>query len=352
MRIQHLPLRAFAADLFESAGVPREDAEIVAASLVEANLRGYDSHGVMRLPFYLEMVANGDIVPGAELSIVDEGTARIFGDAQWGFGAVQARRLLDRLEPKARAEGISLGTLRHCSHVGRLGEYLEIAADRNLISLMMVNTHGGVVRVAPPGGTCARLGTNPLAIGVPCEGGALTLDFSTSAVAEGKVRVHHIAGKPVPEGWIVDSKGRPTSDPATLYANPPGAILPMGGTQSYKGFGLGLMVEILTGSLSGGATPRDQLFPKKGNCVFLALIDPDRFAGAAFFERDVREFVEWVRGCPPVEGNPAITLPGDPERAYHAQRLVDGLDFDEENWNRLVQVAKTRGVAVPEPVEA
>jgi uncharacterized oxidoreductase len=211
----------------------------------------------------------------------------------------------------------------------------------------MVNSHGGAVRVAPPGGKAPRLSTNPLAIGVPFGSTPLVLDFSTSATAEGKVRVKKIAGQPCPEGWLIDCEGRPTTDPNALYGNPPGAILPMGGAQAYKGFGLGLMIEILTGALSGGNCAKAVPYPKKGNCVFILLIDPARFGGAEHFQSEVRQLVEYVKCCPRTENCQEIILPGDPERTLAAQRRKTGIVLDDENWNALVRLGQQLGIASP-----
>jgi uncharacterized oxidoreductase len=276
-------LQQFATSLLQAGGASAEEAAIVGRSLVEANLRGYDSHGVMRIPYYVQAIQEGEVVPGAELAILDDGPSRIVADANWGFGQVQAVRLLKMLADKARESGQAIGTMTHSGHIGRLGEYCELAAAQGLVSLLMVNSHGAAVRVAPPGGKSPRLSTNPLAIGVPFGDAPLVLDFSTSATAEGKVRVKKIAGQQCPEGWLIDNEGRPTTDPNTLYGNPPGSILPMGGSQGYKGFGLGLMIEIFTGAISGGVCARPVPFAKKGNCVFVMLIDPARFGGAFCF---------------------------------------------------------------------
>lgn len=341
-------LERFAARLLASGGALPEEADLVAASLVDANLKGYDSHGVMRVPYYVQALRDGEMVSGAVLEVLDEGPARLVTDAQWGLGQVQARKLIGRLEEKVREAGLALGTARHCGHIGRLGEYCEQLAARGLVSMLMVNSHGGAVRVAPPGGRAPRLSTNPLAIGVPHGDAPLVLDFSTSATAEGKVRVKKIAGQPCPEGWLIDSQGRPTTDPNVLYANPPGAILPMGGAQAYKGFGLGLMIEILTGALSGGSCAKEVPYPRKGNCVFVLLVDPQRFGGREHFAQEVGALVSYVRSCPRVEGVEEILLPGDPERRLARQRQREGIPLDAENWRALVRLAGELGVPVPE----
>src|SRR3954466_11124165 len=280
-------LESFAARLLEAGGASSEESKLVAASLVDANLKGYDSHGVMRVPYYVQAIKDGEVLPGAELTILDDGPSRLVADANWGLGQVQAMRLIKLLAAKAHASGLGLGTMLHCGPIGRLGEYCEKTAAEGLVSMLMVNSHGGAVRVAPPGAKAPRLSTNPLAIGVPLGDAPLVLDFSTSATAEGKVRVKKIAGQQCPEGWLIDNTGEPTCDPNTLYGNPPGSILPMGGAQAYKGFGLGLMIEILTGALSGGSCAKTVPYPKKGNCVFILLIDPARFGGADHFQSEV-----------------------------------------------------------------
>ncbi len=345
--IQADVLENFAADLLASGGATSDEAQTVALSLVGSNLRGYESHGVMRIPSYVDMVDQGTIVSSAPLSVSAESPTHIVADANWGFGQVQAARLLDKLTEKTSAAGMAIGTLIHSGHIGRLGEYCEIAAARKLVSMIMVNSHGAAVRVAPPGGKSPRLSTNPLAIGVPCGDEPLVLDFSTSATAEGKVRVKKIAGEKVPDGWLLDSEGRPTNDPNTLYGNPPGSILPMGGAQAYKGFGLSLMIEILTGALSGGVTARPVKYPKIGNCVFMMLLDPGRFGGADHFAAEVKQLTEYIRGCPRIDGVERILLPGDPERQVFAQRSAGGIFLDAENWNQLVTLAKRLEVAVP-----
>lgn len=340
-------LTAFATRLLAAGGLVPEEAALVGRSLVEANLRGHDSHGVMRIPFYLDGLAKGEVVTNAPLEILEEGPSLVVADGHWGFGQTQARRLMDRLIAKARDTGLAAGTMIRSSHIGRLGEYCEQAAAAGQVSMVMVNTHGHARRVAPPGGRAPRLGTNPLGIGVPHPDGPLVLDFGTSATAEGKVRVKKIAGQACPDGWLLDSEGRPTNDPNTLYGSPPGTIRPMGGDQAYKGFGLALMIEVFTGALSGGVTIREKPITQNGNCVFMQVYDPARFGGADHFAAEVRQLCEFVRGCPRIEGVSEILLPGDPERRTLAQRERDGVPLDEGNWAQLRTLAEKLGVALP-----
>ena len=341
-------LTTFAIDLLAAGGATANEAQIVGASLINANMKGYDSHGVMRIPFYLDMLAAGDIVSGAPLETINENATQLAADAHWGFGRVQCGALCDSLITKANETGVAVGTLRNCSHVGRLGEYAEIAAANNLGSLAMVNTHGAARRVAPPGGRAPRLGTNPLAMGVPAGDAPLILDFSTSVTAEGKVRVKSIAGETCPEGWLLDSDGNPTTDPNDLYTDPPGSILPMGGDQAYKGFGLSLMIDIFSGALSGGLCARETTITPKGNCVFVMMINPAYLGGTEAFEREVTQLIDFVRGCPTAPGTDEILLPGDPERRTAARNTSSGLSLDDENWHKLTELAGKLEVSPPE----
>jgi len=340
-------LEKFAVNLLSAAGIGPDEAQLVGQSLVGANVRGHDSHGVMRIPFYLDALAKGEVAAGAPFTVTRETDSLLTADGHWGFGQTQARRLTERVCTKAQATGVGVGTLIHSSHIGRLGEYCELAAERGLVSLVMVNTHGHARRVAPPGGRAPRLGTNPLAFGVPADDGPLILDFGTSATAEGKVRVKKIAGQRCPDGWLLDSEGRPTNDPNALYATPPGTILPMGGDQAYKGFALGLIVEIFAGALSGGVCIRETPLNQNGNCVFVQAIDPAALGGAEHFAEQVRCLLSFVRDCPRIEECNEILLPGDPERRMLAERTAAGIPFDDGNWGQLVKLAEKLGVAVP-----
>ena len=298
----------------------------------------------MRIPYYLDALKKGEVVAGAPLTILNETPSLLAADGHWGFGQTQAGRLTERLVQKAREQGVAIGTLIHSSHIGRLGEYCERAAEHGLVSMLMVNTHGHARRVAPPGGTAPRLGTNPLAMGAPHADGPLVLDFGTSATAEGKVRLKRIAGQLCPDGWLLDSAGQPTNDPNQLYANPPGTILPMGGDQAYKGFGLGLMVEIFAGAVSGGVCVRETPINQNGNCVFMLLVDPGHLGGAAHFISEVSGLAAFVRDCPRTPGTSEILLPGDPERRMLARRTNEGIPLDDGNWSELKKLADRLGV--------
>lgn len=346
--LQREALVEFARSLLSAGGADEHEARTVADSLVESNLRGHDSHGVMRIPFYLARVKEGVLKAGGRLQVVHETQSAVVGDGNWGFGQVVARELTERLIEKASQTGCVAGTLRRSAHIGRLGEYAEMAADAGMAALICANTHGAAQRVAPVGGKRPRLGTNPLCIGMPGgKEGPFVLDFGTSATAEGKVRVKKIAGEPVPDGWVLDPDGRPTNDPNALYGDPPGTILPMGGNQAYKGFGLAFLIEMLCGGLSGGQCAHENPPPPIGNCALFVVIDPQQFGTAGHLLREVSGLEDYVRNVPRIDGVEEITLPGDPERRTLRDRTAGGIPLDEGNWNALTNLAQELGVPVP-----
>jgi len=331
-----------------AAGADEEEARSVAESLVGANLRGHDSHGVMRLPSYVERIRSGALKPGSRLRIEKEAATTLIASGGWGFGQVVAREMMLLLIDKSAAGGVAAGALREAAHIGRLGEYAEMATERNMLAVICANAHGAAQRVAPPGGKRPRLGTNPICIGIP--GGAngpFIMDFSTSATAEGKVRVKRIAGQPVPPGQILDPEGRPTTDPNQLYGDPPGTILPLGGDQAYKGFGLAFMIEMLAGALSGADCAHPNPPPPTGNAALFIVLNPNHFAGYASMANEILNLERYVRGVPLVEGVTEITLPGDPERRTLAERRLHGIPIDDGNWNSLAALAKDLAVTLP-----
>lgn len=334
----NIPLRELsqrATSLLEQGGVSSEDAAIVGPSLALSDALGYASHGVMRIPFYLEMLRKGELATGVELTILQDRGATIAADGNWGFGRVQMGRLLDQALQRVQETGVVAATLRHSGHIGRLGEYCELVAQAGFVAHLMANTHGAARRMAPPGGTAPRLGTNPIAYGVPASPHPLVLDFSTSVTAEGKVRVHQIAGTRCPEGWLLDSEGRPTTDPNVLYRQPAGTILPFGGQQTYKGFGLAMVVDILAGALSGGRTARETPLNPKGNCVFLLLLDPEAFGGRQHFQEEVRQLIDFIRSTPCAPAIDRIVLPGDPEHRRLEAARAHGVHVEDSVWESL-----------------
>lgn len=339
-------LAALCRSLFEAAGVPAADADVVARSLVDANLCGHDSHGVMRAPQYVDFIRKGTYKAGAPLTVIQETPAVVAADGGWGLGQVQAYRLLEKLLPKAQALGIAAGTLRNCGHTGRLGEYAEFAAKENMALFAAVNSHGSGRRVAPPGGTEGRISTNPICMGAPTSGAPVVIDFGTSAAAEGKVRAQFQKKQPAPEGWLIDHAGAPTTDPGVLYSEPRGNILPFGGAQAYKGFGLGLLLDLLCGGLSGGpcSNPNYPL-AGQGNAAVFVLFNPALFGGVEHFLKESDGLASYVRSCPTVAGA-TITLPGDPERQAKEKRLAEGIPVPDGTWELIAKAAAELNVWV------
>jgi uncharacterized oxidoreductase len=340
-------LTDFAASLLTAGGARADEAVIVAESLVAANLRGHDSHGVVRIPSYLEKLDRHEAVPGAPLEILKETPAILMADGHWGFGQVQARRLTERLIEKTQVSGMTAGTLRHVTHIGRLGEYCELAAAAGFIAQIMVNSHGHQRWIAPPGGKEARLGTNPIAFGIPHGDSPLIIDFGTGATVEGKVRLAKMAGTKCPEGWLLDSQGRPTTDPGVLYRTPPGTIRASAEAEPFKSFGLGLMAEIFAGTLSGGVCARQRPLNPKGNCVFMQLVDPTAFYGKEEFAAEVDRLIGFLRDCPLTSDADEISLPGDRSRRTLATRRESRVPVEEGAWTELVRLAQRLKVATP-----
>lgn len=340
-------LTEFVSSLFEAAGVPRDESAIVATSLVESNLHGHDSHGALVVPYYLELLRKGDVRGGVSLRVVRETASFLGTDGELGFGQVQCRRLVDRVCEKAETVGLAGGTIVRCGHIGRLGEWVEQAARRGCASLISVNDNGVMVHVAPPGGLDARISTNPIGIGVPTGGEPLVLDISTSAVANGKMRVARAAHQPVPLGWLQDAEGNPTTDPFAPLATPRATLLPFGGDQSYKGFGLGLLFDILVGGLSGGYCPPAPSGTVEWNNVLFVAWNPARCGGEEHFLSQADKLIAYVRDSRRKPGVDAITLPGDRSGALREERLRDGIPLAEETCRLLSESAQELGVAAP-----
>jgi uncharacterized oxidoreductase len=347
VRFSREVLQDFVTRLFTAAGAPADEARVVAASLVESNLRGYDSHGVLLARWYLSQIKNRELLPGAPFSVNSETSALVSADGGLGFGQVQCGMLVDRVAGKARESGVATGLMRRSGHVGRLGEWVERAAEHGLAALITVNDNGVIQTVAPPGGTKGRLSTNPIAIGVPTGSGPRVLDISTSAVANGKLKVARLENRAVPTGWVQDALGNPSTDPNVMLADPPGALLPLGGEQAHKGFGLALFLDMLIGGLTGGFSPPAPPGTIECNNVLLVVWDPARCAGADHFLAQADKLIAEVRATPRRAGVDRIQIPGDQSAEVRARRLQDGIPLSNEAWSQLTRVAEKLGVAIP-----
>ncbi len=337
-------LTPFVQSVFEAHEVPGPVAQQVAESLVLSNLKGHDSHGIIRVIQYVDWLHRGWINLEAELKILLEDGAILMTDGQFGFGQYIGRQATNKAIQRTRDIGACILTLRHSAHLGRIGEFAELAAEAGLVHLSFTNVNGGGVLVAPHGGRERRLGANPVTAGAPLEGGkAIIMDFATSTIAEGKLKVAHARGDDVPDGLFLNAEGRPSTRPEDFYADPPGALLPMA---EHKGFGLCIFAEILAGALGGGSCSRpDQ--PRVSNCWFALFVDPKRFSGEKFFEKECSRFADWVKSSPLRDGFSEVLLPGEPEARMFERRSREGISVEDDTWNKIAAIASEVGVQVP-----
>lgn len=338
------------ADVFARVGCNPEEARRVATSLVGANLAGHDSHGVIRVPRYVDWVRSGDILPNQTPERLVDAPALAVVDGHYGFGQTVAPVAVQIGIEKCRTLGLSAVALRNAAHIGRVGEWAEQAAAEGLVSVHFVNASGSIL-VAPFGGIERRLSTAPFCVGVPRQGQEpVILDFATSLVAEGKVAVASRGGKPLPAGSLVGPDGALSADPAMLYGpltpeGPRDSTLGQGAIRAFgehKGSGLALMCELLGGSLTGtGATKPGRRF---ANGMFSFYVDPARIDPAHLFDGDVGQYLAWFKTAKTMPGHEILT-PGEPERASRAKRMAEGVPLPPETWDSIAASARGAGVS-------
>lgn len=343
MKATHTELIDLSTRVFRAAGCSPEEAARVARRLVEANLVGHDSHGVIRVPSYVRWLQEGKVLAGQALEVVFENDVVAVADGRFGFGQTIGEQAVRLGIEKAAKHGLSAVALRNSGHLGRIGDWPEMAAEEGLVSLHFVNTTGAGILVAPFGGTQRRLSANPIAAGVPLlTKGAhpLILDMSACTIAEGKIRVALNKGGPVPEGCIIDSEGRPTTDPRVFYADPPGAILSIAG---HKGYGLGVIAEVLAGALTGGGCSNPANAGRVVNGMFSVYLAPSYFQRDEAFAAELRRFIEWVKSSAKAAPDGEILMPGEIEQRTKARRLAEGVEIDETTWAQIQEAAKAVG---------
>lgn len=340
--VQVNDLVALATALYEAAGTPPEHARIVVAHQVGANLAGHDSHGVVLLPTYLQRIERGHIMPAARPVVISETPTTLAVNGQWGFGPVVSEWTMERCIEKARAARVAVATVREQSHVGRLADYPLMAARAGLIGIMMCDSGQSPKHVAPYGGREARLGTNPLCIAFPSDlPGPVFIDMATSAVAAGKLTVARARKEPIPLGWVLDREGRPTTDPNDYFNG--GVILPLGGPEGHKGYGLSFAVETLASLLPGlgfGVDPQG----RHNDGSFLLVVDPSAFMPLAEFKRQVEAFVRYLKETPPAEGFAEVLYPGEKEYRTEQQRRREGIPIEEDTWTKISALAERFGL--------
>ena len=341
---EHL-LRKFAGEIFRRGGSAPDEADLVAAHLVAANLAGHDSHGVGMIPTYVRHLHAGLVVPNTPVRLVKDDGAILMFDGQRGYGRRVAGEAMTAAIARCRQTGIVVMTLANAHHVERIGAYGEMALAAGLVSVHFVNVtdHDGLV--APHRGTDSRFSTNPICVAVPGTEAQppVLLDMATSEVAMGKVRVAKNMGQPLPEPYVIDPQGRPTTDPGVMYQEPRGSLLPFG---KHKGYGLAVIAELLAGGLSGGGTiqPDNPRLHGVINNMTTFLVDPARLAGTDWLRREVEGFVSYVKASPPADPALPVLVPGDPERASAARRSREGVPLDDTTWTELLDAAGAVGI--------
>jgi uncharacterized oxidoreductase len=326
--------------IFERLGAPRENAATVAKHLVEANLAGHDSHGVIRVPQYFELIREGKLKPAGTMQVTREMGSAAMVDGSAGFGQVIGRDAMLLAIKIAQSGAIGAVTVRNCHHTGRIGTYTQMAAEAGLVGLAMVNSGGGGQAVAPFGGTGRRLSTNPISIAAPTGGPfPVVLDMASSIAPEGKVRTYYQAGKQLPAGWTIDAEGNPTTDPNHFYGTPSGALLPLGGSAGHKGFALGFMIDVLAGALTGaGSCQPGPTTP--GDGMLAIAIDVRQFGPLAAFQDRVAQLSAHVKSSPTAAGVERIYVPGEVEAVRREQRLREGIAVEPSLWKQIEAICR------------
>ncbi|MFQ6080302.1 MAG: Ldh family oxidoreductase [Candidatus Bathyarchaeia archaeon] len=331
--------------ILEAVRTPKDEAEVVADSLVKANLRGIDSHGVFRLVVYVNRVEHKTIIPGAPFTIIRETPSIALVSGGFGFGQVIGVKAMKLAVEKARKTGIGAVSVFDTNHFGMAAYYAMIALQNDMIGVVTCNTSPWVV---PWGGRVPMLGTNPICVAIPSgQDIPIILDMATSAVARGKIERAAKEGKPIPEGWAVDQNGEPTTDPVAALK---GALLPFGGP---KGYGLSLVVDIISGALSGAACGKDvrSLYPEeeKSNLgQFYLAINVDAFIPVQDFKAKVNKVIHELKSRPSPAGYAEVLIPGEIEYRTEQKRLKEGIPLGHETWQILEKLCEKLKIDISE----
>jgi hydroxycarboxylate dehydrogenase B len=352
------PLQTYAVGVFTAMGAEPDIADEVASHLVRANLSGHDSHGVIRIPAYVKEADRGTLRPAARPTIARETEVAAVMDAHRGFGQYSTLVALDWALGRAQRHGLAAVAVRHSTHIGRLGEYTERAADRGAIAVVTVGAAGPKVGGVALHGSAGRfLGTNPWSFGVPGVHRSMVFDAATSVVAEGKVQVARAKGAELPPGCLIDRDGKPTRSPGDFYEG--GALLPLGGeVAGHKGYGLGMASALIGGlamiddtDLTNVGAPGPQSTPGRRSRiggVFLIAIDPAAFGNGEHYRAMVDETLAEAKRMPPASGQTDVLVPGEPERLTRTRRATEGIGVAEATWNDLAAIAERFSVPLPE----
>ncbi len=336
-------LTEIARALLIAAGTPESEANTISGLSVAANLAGHDSHGIILIPTYIDRVKVGHIVPGAPWTIVEETPTTTVVDGNWGFGYVVTKKAMELTIEKAGKQNVAACTVSRQGHIGRLAAYPLMASELVMIAMITADSGRSPKHVAPFGGAKARLGTNPICFAMPSNlEGPLFFDMATSAAAAGKIGVAIARGEQVPQGWLIDSEGKPSVDPRVLRQG--GALLPLGGGEGYKGYGLAAIVEIFSGLLTGlgfGVEPSG----RHNDGCFMAVFKVSAFRNLETFKQEVTDFAKYLKDTPPAEGFKQVYYPGEVEFVKEQDRRKNGIPIEDATWGVLKKLATEFGIA-------
>ncbi len=328
-------LEQFGQAVFEAAGAPAAIAGQVVRSLVSADLSGHPSHGVLRVPSYVDLIEAGDVDPTATPTILRQTPSTMLLSGNWGFGQIAAAEAVDQAAAMAKTAGIALVSVIDCNHVGRLGEWSERAAAADVIAIMTVGGGSDVVG-APFGGARPALSTNPISAGVPAgQRDPLVMDFATTMLAVGKIHVAKARGDALPAGAILDDQGQPSTSPSDFFDG--GMLLPFG---AHKGSALSVLID----ALSSGLTGAEQSTRRWKLGATIIGIDPAIFRPRAEFGGAVDALFDRITSVPPAPGFAEVMLPGEPERRSRAERAKSGVEVSEATRRALLDTAGKLGV--------
>ena len=344
VRVKSEDLLEFSLNVLESVGVKKKDAKIIAENIILANLRGVDSHGVVRLPSYVKRVMKKLIDPLGPVEIVKNKGCTALIDANNNFGQVAAMHATFLAAEKARKFGVAAVGVRNSNHFGMAAHYALKLTEQKLIGIVLSN---GPPAISPWGGKIPMLGSTPICIGFPIEkNDSIILDMAVSTVARGKIRLAALKGEKIPEGWAFDEEGNPTTDPKAAIR---GALAPMGG---HKGYGLALSADILCGLLMGSAFGRsvkelDNFSGFSGTGFFIEAINVEFFRPYLEYQNCVTDYIREIKECPKRKGVEEIFLPGEIERREAELRKKLGILLDGETLVELKKLAKELNIPFP-----
>jgi hydroxycarboxylate dehydrogenase B len=348
--VDHNELRRIGRHIFTAAGSSEEEAGIIADHLVEANLKGHDSHGVGMIPNYLRNLGNGKAASNQNGHVISDNGAFIVYDGARGYGQIVARELTKLAIARAKENGIAVGALRNAHHIGRVGTYGEMCAGEGLVSISFVNLSDQRPAVAPWRGSDGRFGTNPVTIAIPgpTPDRPIIADMATSRIAMGKVRVARNKGQQIAPDTLLDNTGQPTTDPNVMYRRPRGSLFTFG---EHKGYALAFICEMLAGAVTGSGTmrPERQDAESVTNGFLLIVIDPGRITDRNWMIDEITAMTNYVTASPPRNTDEPVLIPGDPERLSRASRIAEGVPIDDETWREIVEAARGVNVLVETP---